>query len=198
MHPSQILAMMFLGMMCPQANARGTGLKIGAMDTALIMAKIITFQMLLIVLTLAMSTVNVLGSTPRMGDAPTGDRVLFPQTPLLDTVVTARRTAHCLRLGLTLRLKRRTLKRQPTRMARRRTRAARAGGAGAAGWAAWAWAWAATTITTTTTTWEVGTTTMGGTTTTTTTTMGGTTTTTTTEGGTSLVRRFMSIGGAEW
>jgi len=77
-HPSRILVMMFLVMMCPQANAQGIGLKIGAMDTVLTMAKIITSQILPIVLTPAMSTVNVLGSTPSRGDAPTGDRVLFP------------------------------------------------------------------------------------------------------------------------
>ena len=79
-----------MGMMCLQANAQGIGLKTGAMDTVLTMAKIITSQTSVIVLTLAMSTGNVLGSTPSKGDAPTGDRVLWTRIPILDIAVTAR------------------------------------------------------------------------------------------------------------
>lgn len=94
---SLILAMMLMGMMLPQANAQDTGLKIGATDTVLIMARIMASQTLGTVLRLAMRTVNVLGFTPNRAGARTGDRDPWMCTPILDIVVTARWAAHCLR-----------------------------------------------------------------------------------------------------
>jgi len=102
-----LVATTLTGMMCPLANAQAVGLKYGVTDISLITAKITISPISVTVLTLAICTVSVLGSTPNRASALIGDRAPCQPGPRLATAATPSRAAPSLRRKRRLRPKRR-------------------------------------------------------------------------------------------